>query len=48
MIIEENILVSNKTQAEKKLYASNAIFRVDVNPFLYPAGRLPADLFRYP
>ena len=39
------------TQAEKKFYTSNAIFRVDVNDvksFLNPAGRLPADHFRYP
>ena len=41
----------NKTQAKKKFYPSNAIFRADVNdvkPFLNPAGKLPADHFRYP
>ena len=51
IIIEENILVLNKTQAEKKFDASNAIFRIDVNdvkPFLNSAERLPADDYRYP
>ena len=50
IIIEENTPVFNKTQAKKKVNASDAIFRVDVNdvkPFLNPAGRLLADHFRY-
>ena len=38
----------NKAQAEKKFYAFNAVFRVDVNdvkPFQNPTGRLSADHF---
>ena len=41
----------NKDQAEKKLYAFHAVFRVDVNdvkPFQNPTGRLPADNFLDP
>ena len=41
----------NKVQAEKKFYALNAVFRVDVNdvkPFQNPTERLPADHFLDP
>ena len=51
IILEQNVLVLNKTQLEKKLYAFNAIFRVDVNDvksFQKITGRLPADHFHDP
>ena len=41
----------NKAQAEKKFYAFNAEFRVDVidfKPFQKPTGRFPADRFLDP
>ena len=41
----------NKAQTEKKFYALNAVFRVDVNdvnPFQNPTGRLPAFHFLDP
>ena len=31
IILEQNVLVMNKSQAEKKVYAFHAVFRVDVN-----------------
>ena len=31
MILEENVLVWNKAQSEKKFYTFNAVFRVGVN-----------------
>ena len=41
----------NKSQAEKKVYAFYAVFRVDVNdvrPFQNPTGRSPFDHFLDP
>ena len=41
----------NKTQAEKKVYAFHAVFRVDVNgvkPFQNPTETLPFDHFLDP
>ena len=41
----------NKSQAEKKVYAFNAVFRVDVNdfkPFQNPTETSPFDHFLYP
>ena len=41
----------NKAQSEKKFYAFNAVFRVDVNDvktFQKITGRLPADHFPDP
>ena len=46
IIIEENVLLFNKAQSEKKFDAFNAVFRVDVNdvkPFQKITGRLQAD-----
>ena len=31
IILEQNVLVMNKSQAEKKVYVFYAVFRVDVN-----------------
>ena len=31
IILEQNVLVMNKSQAEKKVYAFHTVFRVDVN-----------------
>ena len=31
IILEQNVIVMNKSQAEKKVYAFYAVFRVDVN-----------------
>ena len=45
IILEQNVLVMNKTQAEKKVYAFHAVFRVDVKPFQNPTGKLPSDYF---
>ena len=36
IILEPNVIVMNKSQAEKKIYAFHAVFRVDVNPFQNP------------
>ena len=50
-ILEINVIVMNKAQAEKKLYAFHAVFRVDINdvkPFQNPSGRLPGDHFLDP
>ena len=41
----------NKSQADKKVYAFHAVFRVDVNgvkPFQNPTGRSPFDHFLDP
>ena len=41
----------NKTQAEKKIYAFHAVFKVNVNdvkPFQNPTGRSPLDHFLDP
>ena len=49
--LEENVLVLNKAQSEKKFFAFNAVFRVDVNdvkPFQKITGTLPADYFHDP
>ena len=51
IILEENVLVLNKAQPKKKIYALNAVFRVDLNdvkPFQKITGRLPADHFHDP
>ena len=48
IILEEHVHVFNKAQAEKKIYAFKAIFRVDVNSFQNPTGRWPADDFHDP
>ena len=48
IILEQNVLVMNRSQAEKKVYAFHAVFRVDVNdlkPFQNPTGRSPFDHF---
>ena len=39
IILEQNVLVMNKSQSEKKVYAFQTVFRVDVNdvkPFQNP------------
>ena len=44
IILEQNVLVMNKSQAEKKVYAFHAVFRVDVNdvkPFQNPTETSP-------
>ena len=41
IILEQNVLEMNKSQAEKKVYAFHAVFRVDVNdvkPFQMSRG----------
>ena len=38
----------NKSQAEKKVYAFHAVFRVDVNPFQNPKETSPFDHFLHP
>ena len=46
--LEQNVIVMNKSQAEKKVYAFHAVFRVDVydvKPFQNPTGRSPFDHF---
>ena len=51
IILEEKVLVLNKTQSEKKFYAFNTVSRVDVNdvkPSQKITGRLPADHFHDP
>ena len=48
MILEQNVLVMNKSQAEKKVYAFHAVFRVDVNDvktFQNPTETSPFDHF---
>ena len=49
MILEQNVLVMNKSQAEKKFYAFHAVFRVDVNdvkPIKNPTETSPFDHFQ--
>ena len=49
--MEQNVLVVNKSQAEKKIYAFHAVFRVDVNdvkPFQNPTETSPFDHFLDP
>ena len=39
MILEQNVLVMNKSQSEKKVYVFHTVFRVDINdvkPFQNP------------
>ena len=51
IILEQNVLVMNKSQADKKVYAFHAIFRVDVNdvnPLQNPTGSSPLDYFLDP
>ena len=51
IILEQNVLVMNKSQAEKKVYAFHAVFRVDVNdvkPFQNPTEMSPFDPFLDP
>ena len=51
IILEQNVLVMNKFQAEKKVYAFHAVFRVDVNDvklFQNPTETSPFDQFLYP
>ena len=51
IILEQNVLVMNKSQAEKKVYAFHAVFRLDVNngkPFQNPTRRSPFDHFLDP
>ena len=51
MILEQNILVMNKSQAEQKVCAFHAVFRVDVSdvkPFQNTTGRSPFDHFLDP
>ena len=38
----------NKSQAEKKVYAFHAVFRVDVKPFQNPTETSPFDHFLDP
>ena len=48
---EQNILVMNTSQTEKKVYAFYAVFRVDVNdvkPFQNPTETSPFDRFLDP
>ena len=45
IICEQNILVMNKSQAEKKVYAFHTVFRVDVKPFQNPTETSPFDHF---
>ena len=51
IILEQNVLVMNKSQAEKKVYAFNAVFSVDVydvKPFQNPTETSPFDHFLDP
>ena len=36
VILEQNVLVMNKSQAENKVYAFLSVFRVDIKPFQNP------------
>ena len=48
IILEQNVIVMNKSQAENKVYAFHAVFRVDVNdvkPFQNPTETSPFDHF---
>ena len=51
MILEQNVLVLNKSQTEKKVYAFHAVYRVDVNdvnPFQNPTKTSPFEHFLAP
>ena len=51
IILEQNVLVMNKSQAEKKVNAFHAVFRVDVNdvkPFQNLTETSPFDHFLDP
>ena len=51
IILEQNVLVMNKSQAEKKVYVFHAVFRVDVNdvkPFPNPTETSPFYHFLHP
>ena len=46
IILERSVLVMNKSQAEKKVNAFHAVFRVDINdvkPFQNPTEKSPFD-----
>ena len=43
--LELNAIVMNKSQAEKKVYAFHAVFRVDVKPFQNPTEMSSFDHF---
>ena len=48
IILEHNVLVMNKSQAENKVYVFHAVVRVDVNdvkPFQNPTETSPFDHF---
>ena len=51
MILEQHVLVMNKSQAEKKVYAFHAVFKVEVNDvksFQNPTKTSPFDHFLDP
>ena len=51
IILEQNVLVMNKSQEEKKFYEFHAVFRVDVNDVKQvqnPTERSPFDHFLDP
>ena len=51
IILEQNVIVMNKYQVEKKFNAFHAVFRVDVNdvkPFQNPTETSPLDHFLDP
>ena len=51
IILEQNVLVMNKSQTENKVYAFYAVFRADVNdvkPFQNPTETSPFDHFLDP
>ena len=51
IILEQNVLLMNKSQTEQKDYAFHAVFRVDVNdvkPFQNPTETSPFDHFLDP
>ena len=51
IILEQKVLVMNKSQAEKKVYVFHAVFRVDVNDiklFQKPTETSPFDNFLDP
>ena len=45
LILKQNVLVMNKSQAEKKVYTFHAVFKVDVKPFQNPTETSPFDHF---
>ena len=51
IIIEQNVLVMNKSQAENNVYAFHTVFKVvvnDVKPFQNPTETSPFDHFLDP